>query len=137
MSNLQLHRLSLGLFMWYLDPPKPETSPTSRVHINLNPINPNGSLHLIPPSPPTRGTVSQLSKAIAPLLLIPPTRTPTQHPTKGKCKHIVARGINPPHITSPCTLCNDPGHPTRLCLVFLYLCHHLHVPLITTPSTGA
>ena len=121
MTTLNLPNFTLGIPMWYLDPPAQPPMP----QVVLTPMQPIAVESHPPPSPQKPTTTP------AP---IPP------HPKRAKGKN--AKATTEPQQTLPCIVCKEQGHPTQNFPKIPMIHAHLdamdtneNLPMVELPST--
>ena len=110
MATLNLHGFTLGIHVWYLNPPTPPLN----AQIMMNPINPIETiLH------PNLGIKMNSSVSIA----TPHFSTKTEDKT--------LKPSIEPYPPPTCSLCDVQGHVTQHCTSFPILCTHMHTVVET------
>ena len=109
MDTLSLPKFTLGIPVWYLDPPAQPTMP----QVVLTPMQPI----MVEPHPPP-----SLHKPIAAPVPAPP------QPKRARGKN--TKAIVEPRKVPPCAVCEQQGHPTQNCLEMPVI--HAHVDAMDT-----
>lgn len=73
MTTLQHHNLTLGIPIWYLNPPRPDTTPTSHIHLQMDPVQLDGTSRRVPLTKPTLENKPDMTQEITPLFPTPST----------------------------------------------------------------